>query len=236
MIKSDEAFLTAVQPNYFVAGVQSRINPETGKIECLVFEYTEDGRTSLKFPGGTNRLSKMPLVFRTNESPVDTLRREWNKEVGQTMCGCNATHALYDKGGGHQQIYILLEESDATGVLRTVPMTDTEPGRSAEHLGPPKWMALDDLLLRKGSEYYLHRSHHQALNDLQPTIEAMMVPAKEAWSQRRSAKPVVVRMLSVQFTSGITGSRAGWNGTFRRIEQVPSEVRSLRKLLLKAAS
>ena len=146
------------EPNersHFAAGMAWRRNPTTGRLEFLVIRYTQSGRpTSIKFPGGTNR--------RTGEKdPITTIRREWREEVGYDLLGiCPKAYIVQDKG--HKKFFFLIDpEHQQTGMRREIKI-DVEEGRPDEHLGPPMWVEVNELLRRSGL-WEIFFSHRAAL-------------------------------------------------------------------------
>lgn len=145
---------------HFSAGMMYRINSE-GALEFLTIEYTEQGRsTQRKFPGGTNRLSRVPLVYR-DETPPQTLRREFEVETGLLLSGYCPNPFEKLVRGGHVQFFYLLEETDGEGKLRAAPKTELEEGRAPELLGTPEWVLSDELL--QGGSKQMFGTHLNAL-------------------------------------------------------------------------
>src|SRR4051812_42874776 len=96
--------------NHFVAGLMWRLNKVSGLVELLTILYKEEGKDAVrKFPGGTNRLTKQPLIFREDEAPLETLKREWRTEVWQQITATDPLVVSFSIGrDGHVQHYVLL--------------------------------------------------------------------------------------------------------------------------------
>lgn len=129
------------QDSHFEAGVMWRVEegqpPNENTVEFLVIEYSEAGRsgTTIKFPGGTNRKNQA-------ESPIDTLRREWEEETFLKIVRCRPNPTMsVKKGPNHTQNFFVLDPGDCEGQLRTEPRTEVEVGRPTEFLGPPMWVS-----------------------------------------------------------------------------------------------
>jgi len=166
---------THAMPNHFVAGMMWRINPSNGQVEVLVIQSSEDGKLPVcKFPGGTNRISRLPLLFR-HETPAETLKREWKDEVGQTLKSAGAKPCQF-RIGGHTKHFYLLDQSDVSPIdcfIRKMVKIDRESGRPPETLGPPEWVPVNDIRNRL-SPYFMYGHHAVALKKAIATIEAIL--------------------------------------------------------------
>lgn len=161
--------------DHFAAGMQFRVTP-TGDIEFLVIGYRQDGHKfeTIKFPGGTNKLSKEPPRFR-DESPTVTLQREWKDEVGTELEEAYRNPysiPLKDPKTGqtHTKFFFLIGESMTTGRLRTTEKVEREQGSKTEYLSPPKWVSVTILQGRDGIRNQFHRD---ALTAALEAVEAM---------------------------------------------------------------
>lgn len=151
--------------NHFSAGICWRLREGSREVdeeslEALILEYSEAGRDGVhnKFPGGTNR--EFP-----QETPTDTLWREWNAETGLTIVRLNPQPVRsVPKFGGHVQHYFGIDPGDCEGELRTVPKTDIQADRPTEFLGPPEYRAVKRLLLPGG----MFPPHQQVLQTVLP--------------------------------------------------------------------
>jgi hypothetical protein len=159
-VLEEPALVSKPKSNHFAAGIRWRINSCTGELEFLTIVYTEARKRSVrKFPGGTNRVTREPLMYR-DEQPHETLRREWLIEVGQNLVTVGNKPASFPVRDGHVQFYYLISEDDVRGDLRVDDYVDKEVGRPDEVLGPPQWFGLSRLVAGPDR---LFGNHYEAL-------------------------------------------------------------------------
>ncbi len=153
--------------NQFCSLVVHRLGDE-GR-EYLVQEYNSGDGTQIKFPGGMGG----PSTDRPGETPMETLRREALDEVYVVIPKENEPRFIVaytptpnEDGGFHHKLFFPIEESETTGEIRQIPITDL----GGDKLSPPFWRTASELLEPERHGFNrsdaIFKSHQLALKTL----------------------------------------------------------------------
>jgi hypothetical protein len=103
------------------------------KAELLVFRYTKDRRTTIKFPGG---------CCAGGENPFEALGNEIIQETDLELVSREKVMHIWTNKkvpGVHHQHFFATPFSNLQGTMRTIKMEDDD-----ELLGPPFWMSIKE--------------------------------------------------------------------------------------------
>lgn len=105
----------------------------------MVIRYEVGSWKTIRFPGGTNR-------SHPGESPKETIKREWEIEVGGELGEVTGRPHFEPTGPGHTKMFFLLgPEAFSEDGWRTRTHIDKSTRRPDECLSPPVWMSEKEL-------------------------------------------------------------------------------------------